>query len=78
MDVMHKQGQGMDPAEPLNHHSVLPLGVQMQLRRAAINGDLAAIDTITDAMAKLGLVSRRTECQWMTRAEIISSLQGPL
>jgi hypothetical protein len=69
--------EGMDPAAPLQH-SVLPLGVQMQLRRAAINGDLAAIDTITDAMAKLGLVRRRTECQWMTRAEIISSLQGPL
>ena len=72
----HKQGQGMDPGAPFNHF-VLPLGAQMQLRRAAIHGDLAAIDTITDAMVKLGLVRPRTECQWMTRAEIISSMQSP-
>jgi hypothetical protein len=58
-------------------HAVLPLGVQMQLRRAAINGDLPGIDAITDSLAKLGLVRPRGACEWMTRAEILGTLQGP-
>ena len=58
-------------------HAVLPLGVQMQLRRAAMAGDLPAIDAITDALAKQGLVRPRGACAWMTRAEILSSMQSP-
>jgi len=51
-------------------HAVLPLGVQMQLRRAAADRDIAAIDRITDALATTGLVRPRGDCAWMTRAEI--------
>lgn len=57
-------------------HAVFPLGVQMQLRRAALNGDMVSIDAITDAMVTAGLVRPRTACEWMTRAEIISSMQS--
>lgn len=58
-------------------HAVLPLGVQMQLRRAAIDRDMAAIDAITDALVQVGLVRPRGACEWMTRAEIVSTMQGP-
>jgi len=58
-------------------HAVLPLGVQMQLRRAAADRDLATIDAITDALAKQGAVRPRAACQWMTRAEIVSAMQSP-
>ena len=58
-------------------HAVLPLGVQMQLRRAAIDRDMVAIDAITDALAVQGLVRPRAACQWMTRAEIVNAMQSP-
>lgn len=51
-------------------HAVLPLGVQMQLRRAALDRDISAIDRITDALVQAGLYRPRSECAWMTRAEI--------
>ena len=56
-------------------HAVFPIGVQMQLRRAALKGDMVSIDAITDALVRVGLVRPRTACEWMTRAEIISSMQ---
>ena len=58
-------------------HAVFPIGVQMQLRRAAMNGDMAGIDAITDALVKVGLVRPRGACEWMTRAEIVSAMQSP-
>lgn len=57
-------------------HAVLPLGVQMQLRRAAVDNDITAIDRITDALAQAGLVRPRGECAWMTRAEISRTVAG--
>ena len=57
-------------------HAVLPIDVQMQLRAAAIRCDLRAIDAITDAMVRAGLARPRSDCQWMTRAEIVGALQG--
>jgi hypothetical protein len=51
-------------------HAVLPIGVQMQLRRAALDHDHLAIDAITDALARQGLCRPRGDCAWMTRAEI--------
>ena len=64
-------------APALPPHAVLPIGVQMQLRRAAINADMVSIDAITDSLARVGLVRPRTACEWMTRAEILGTLQGP-
>lgn len=57
-------------------HAVLPLGVQMQLRRAAGDNDIMAIDRITDALAQAGVVRPRGECAWMTRAEISRTVAG--
>jgi hypothetical protein len=57
-------------------HAVLPLGVQMQLRRAGADRDMATIDAITDALAKQGLVRPRGACEWMTRAEIVLAVSG--
>ena len=59
-------------------HAVLPIGVQMQLRRAAIDRDMGAIDAITDSLVVVGLARARTECAWMTRAEISRTLAGPV
>ncbi len=58
-------------------HAVLPLGVQMQLRRAALNNDISAIDRFTDTLVQAGLVRPRSDCAWMTRAEISRTLTGP-
>lgn len=58
-------------------HAVLPLGVQMQLRRAALNNDISAIDAITDSLVAVGLARPRGDCAWMTRAEILRPLAGP-
>jgi len=58
-------------------HAVLPLGVQMQLRRAALNNDISAIDAITDSLVTVGLARPRGDCAWMTRAEISRTLTGP-
>lgn len=66
-----------DKAAPTPAHAVLPLGVQMQLRRAAADRDLLKIDSITDALVQVGLVRPRSACAWMTRAEIVSSMQSP-
>ncbi len=59
-------------------HAVLPLGVQMQLRRAAIDRDHAAIDAITDVLARQGLCRPRGDCAWMTRAEIAQAVARPV
>lgn len=58
-------------------HAVLPLGVQMQLRRAALNNDISAIDRITDSLVVVGLARPRGECAWMTRAEISAMARTP-
>ena len=57
-------------------HAVLPLGVQMQLRRAALGKDIDAIDRITDSLVVVGLCRPRGDCAWMTRAEIGRTLAG--
>ncbi len=57
-------------------HAVLPLGVQMQLRRAALGKDIDAIDRITDSLVVAGLCRPRGDCAWMTRAEIGRTLAG--
>lgn len=72
MQTIHR-GQVAAPA-----HAVLPLGVQMQLRRAAVDRDFTAIDAITDALAQVGLCRPRGDCAWMTRAEIARAVSRPL
>jgi len=67
----------LDNHAPWTPHALLPLGVQVQLRRAAANRDLAAIDAITDVLARQGAVRPRGACEWMTRAEIVSAMQSP-
>ena len=57
-------------------HAVLPLGVQMQLRRAALNNDISALDRSADTRVQAGLVRSRSDCAWMTRAEIGRTLAG--
>ena len=61
-------------------HSVLPPQQQQQLRLAAAVRDYDAIDAITDDLVRMGLCRRRSECAWMTRADIAQAVtkgRGP-
>lgn len=62
---------------PSSLHNVLPPQQQQQLRLAAAVRDYEAMDAITDDLVRMGLCRPRWECAWMTRADLVKTMQHP-